>query len=598
MKPVGQNALNEAAWRIAGHLYWLMAVLTGVWALARGGPFDLYVGAWIVGCCVGGLMPRVLPWRRHPEVVNWLHIGCATVVQAVFVPFWSDYPPHLICPAYGAIFVAATAKRRWILIQMAPAVVVLGIVTSADAGTRAAVADTMLYGVGWATVGLISAWMRSVIDDAMRDLVISEQEQLELRHDEVQAIVDSLPLAISWKDTAGRFLGANTVAKANLRGWGAQEFLGLRLAEFAFDGQVAGLDELDALDRQAMSQSKALTEEVNLRSGANTHQAVTAVCRYTAAPYVVRGEQLGVVTSGEDVTETREMERALATQGRMESIGQLAAGVAHEINTPVQFVSDNTEFLSTSIEDLVDANRKLAELAGVHDADAVERIQRDADIDFVSEEAPNAVVQCLEGLARVARIVRALKEFSHPGDEIEETDLNTIISSTVDVSSNEWKYVADVELDLDDELPPVPCSQGRLKQVVLNMIVNASHAIEDTDPGEEKGRITVATGVIDGHARISIADTGAGMEPHVQERIFDQFFTTKKVGRGTGQGLSLAWDVVQAHQGSITVDSTPGAGTTFTILLPLTARPMDAEADGGVGRRAMVETAATAIGDA
>ncbi|MEM9614696.1 MAG: ATP-binding protein [Actinomycetota bacterium] len=574
----------------------MMAVLTALWTVARGGPYNFYVLAWIVGCCFGGLMPRILPWDRHPELVNWLHIGCATVVQAVFVPFWSDYPPHLICPAYGAIFVAATAKRHWILIQMAPAVVVLAVVTSADAGLRTAVADTLLYGVGWATVGLVSAWMRSVIDTTMAEMVTKEQEQLEIRHEEVQAIVDSLPLAISWKDTHGRFLGANTLAQSNLRTLDADSFIGRTMMELAPEDLVAGFRDFDALEQQAIARSKAITEELSLRNAAlNGGNVITF--RYTAAPYVVRGEQLGVVTTGEDVTETREMERALATQGRMESIGQLAAGVAHEINTPVQFVSDNTEFLSTSIEDLIGANQKLAELAAVHDGDAVARIQDEADIEFVSEEAPNAIGQCLEGLARVARIVRALKEFSHPGDDIEETDINKVITSTVDISSNEWKYVADLELELDDDLPPVPCSQGRLKQVVLNMIVNAAHAIEDADPGEGKGRITVATSLAGDHARISISDSGIGMEPHVKERIFDQFFTTKKVGRGTGQGLSLAWDVVQAHNGSISVDSTLGQGTTFNILLPLTAPKPDDDATDTAIDGVVESTPTMTVGD-
>ncbi len=215
------------------------------------------------------------------------------------------------------------------------------------------------------------------------------------------------------------------------------------------------------------------------------------------------------------------------------------------------------------------ATARLAELAAAHDGDAVRRVQDEADIDFISDEAPQAIDQCLEGLARVARIVGALKEFSHPSDDIEETDLNRVITSTVDVSRNEWKYVADLDLDLDPDLPPVRCSQGRLKQVVLNMIVNAAHAIEDRHGGRIKGRITVATSIVDDHAQIMLGDDGIGMEPHVRDRIFDQFYTTKDVGRGTGQGLSLAWDVVQAHNGSIAVDSTPGRGTTFTIRLPL-----------------------------
>ncbi|MEM9135100.1 MAG: ATP-binding protein [Actinomycetota bacterium] len=387
----------------------------------------------------------------------------------------------------------------------------------------------------------------------------------EVNHqrEEAQAIVDCLPVEIAWKDTDHRLIGVNSQQRQQIESWEADEIVGRRVAELAPDRGKATWQALEELEQKAMDQVKVQREEYQLWSD---DQARTV--RYSSAPLVLGREQIGVVTYGEDVTEAREMERALATSGRMESIGQLAAGVAHEINTPVQFVSDNTEFLTTTFQELIDVANALAEVANSHDRDEVTRILQQADLDFLVEEVPLALSQSREGLVRVAEIVRALKDFSHPGDEVGETDLNRVIESTAAVSRNEWKYVADLELDLGDDLPPVQCSEGRLKQVILNLIVNAAHAIEDSH-GDDKGCITVATRLIGDRVEISVGDDGAGMEAHVRERIFDQFFTTKDVGRGTGQGLSLAWDVIQSHNGSIEVESAVGDGTTFTIRLPL-----------------------------
>ena len=167
-----------------------------------------------------------------------------------------------------------------------------------------------------------------------------------------------------------------------------------------------------------------------------------------------------------------------------------------------------------------------------------------------------------------------MKDFSHPGVETTDADLNRIIESTVSIARNEWKYVADLELDLCPALPAVPCSEGQIKQVVLNMTVNAAHAITDRYGSDAKGTITISTAAVDGEAEIRIADDGQGMTPEVQARIFDQFFTTKTVGAGTGQGLSLAWDVIKGHGGTIRVESEVGQGTTFVVTLPLESQMM------------------------
>lgn len=272
----------------------------------------------------------------------------------------------------------------------------------------------------------------------------------------------------------------------------------------------------------------------------------------------------------EAVESLRSTQARLLQAQKLESIGQLAAGVAHEINTPVQYVSDNTTFLAESFADLTTTIGKLTELANTHDPDAVESLVADTDLDFLCDEIPRALNQSMDGLKHVAEIVRAMKDFSHPGAEVAAADLNKVIRSTATVSRNEWRYVADVDFELDESLPPVTCNEGQIKQVVLNMIVNAAHAISDVVAEGESGRITVGSAVRGDRVEISIQDTGCGMTNEVRERIFDQFFTTKEVGRGTGQGLAMARDIiVVSHGGEIEVESTPGEGTTFTLLIPI-----------------------------
>jgi signal transduction histidine kinase len=205
-------------------------------------------------------------------------------------------------------------------------------------------------------------------------------------------------------------------------------------------------------------------------------------------------------------------------------------------------------------------------------ADELEEIVRQADIDYLRDEVPKAIHQLAEGVEHVARIVRAMKEFSHPGP-IEKTplDLRRAIESTVLVSKNEWKYVADVTTDFDPELPPVPCVAGEFNQVMLNLIVNAAHAIGDVVNGSGgKGTIQVSTRRQGAWAEIRVRDTGIGIPEAIQPKVFDPFFTTKQVGKGTGQGLSIAHGViVKKHGGRLSFDTQCGAGTTFLIELPL-----------------------------
>ncbi len=277
-----------------------------------------------------------------------------------------------------------------------------------------------------------------------------------------------------------------------------------------------------------------------------------------------------------DVTESRALARQLASARKLESIGQLAAGIAHEVNTPAQYVGDNLRFLQDSFTEL---DALLARLEAIRDAPdpraALASAMAGTELDFLRAEIPGALAQSIEGIDRVSHIVKAMKEFSHPAEDKTPVDLNRAIASTITVATNEWKYVADVETDFDADLPLVSCLPGEFNQVVLNMLVNAAHAIGDVvgDGARGKGTIRVATRRVGEMAEIRIGDTGGGIPEAIRERIFDPFFTTKEVGKGTGQGLSIAFDViVNKHGGRIDVESTVGEGTTFIIRLPLEAR--------------------------
>ena len=292
------------------------------------------------------------------------------------------------------------------------------------------------------------------------------------------------------------------------------------------------------------------------------------------------GRLTGFVCVAQDITERRILETQLRQAQKLESIGQLAAGIAHEINTPTQFVSDNTRFLIDAFGDLLTYLKKTAGLIEVAQNETVSpqiieetrAAMEEADMDYLSEEIPRALEDSMEGLERVTKIVRAMKEFSHPTVEKGATDINRAIESTITVAKNEWKYVADVVTDFDPSLPLVPCLKGEFNQVILNILVNAAHAIADvTGSGsDDKGTITVRTRHDDQWVETRITDTGPGIPEEIKMKVFDHFFTTKEVGKGTGQGLSIAHNVVvNKHGGTISVDSAVGQGACFVVRLPI-----------------------------
>jgi PAS domain S-box-containing protein len=415
-----------------------------------------------------------------------------------------------------------------------------------------------------------------------QDVTAWKNAEKELREtkDYLNKIINCIADPVFVKDRQLRFVHVND-AMCAFSGQGRNQMLGMTVDQWLPREQADSIKEQE--DSVFKSGEECIVEEeVNARQ--NEKRTVMTRKALLTTKY---GEKqiVGVIRDITNMKLAEEQRQQLQSQlhqaQRLEAIGQLAAGIAHEINTPTQYVSDNTRFLRDAFSDLVKVmesyGRLLQECRGGHIdpaliADVDEAIAT-ADLEYLSSEIPNAIRQSLEGLDRVATIVRAMKEFSHPGGEDKQTiDLNHAIENTVTVCRNEWKYVAEMALDLDSTLPLVPCLPGDFNQVILNLIVNAAHAIADAINGDEthKGTISISTRHDGGWAEIRIGDTGTGIPEKHRPKIFTPFFTTKEVGRGTGQGLAICRSVVVGkHGGTIDFETELGKGTVFIIRLPL-----------------------------
>ena len=307
-------------------------------------------------------------------------------------------------------------------------------------------------------------------------------------------------------------------------------------------------------------------------------QVLTRV--YPKALFDQAGELIGYQALITDITEQRILEAQMLQAQKLEAIGQLAAGIAHEINTPTQYVADNTRFFQKSLEGLAAVIRSYGRLrqqverAGGHQEILAEldEVLSETGLDYLMGELPLALKETMEGLEHISRIVKSVKEFAHPGHEnLTPLDINAAVQNTITVARNEWKYVAEMEAELDPDLPLVPCYPGQLNQVILNLVVNAAQALaEKVGDSGKKGVIKVTTRKARGMAEIQVGDNGPGIPDEIRERVFDPFFTTKAPGKGTGQGLAIAHRViVEKHKGEISLTSRQGEGATFSIRLPL-----------------------------
>lgn len=401
----------------------------------------------------------------------------------------------------------------------------------------------------------------------------------------LRSVLASMLNAVLTLDERGVIRSVNH-ATALLLGYGEQELVGRPIAfviparHLGPDGSAAG-DVLAALlhadEEQIWTSKEGRAIPVQLSTSVVLGEA---------------GEILGAACVVVDLTQRKMLEANLRHAQKMEAVGTLAAGVAHEINTPIQYVTDTVQYL----RDAVATTREVLELYRGQARELAlacgrpellnewEQHEVAADLDYMLEEIPTSFDRALEGAGRIATIVRAMKDFAHPGHrEMALADVNRALSGTLVVARNEYKYVAEVSADLGD-VPPVLCHVGDLGQVFLNLLVNASHAIADMvkDSGQ-LGRISIRTWFIPagaegdvggaggrGSVAIEISDSGAGIPDSIAHRVYDPFFTTKDVGKGTGQGLAIARSViVDRHHGRIGFTSRQGKGTTFLITLPV-----------------------------
>jgi len=370
-------------------------------------------------------------------------------------------------------------------------------------------------------------------------------------------------------DGDGVIAGWNTAAQA-LLGWSAQEALG---RDFA-DAMVAPTHHRAHAQQMSRLAAGLPVEPVELALRHRDGGQVWADARAGRPPAGGWAAHVFLTDIADRKTRTAEGEQ----ESKLESLGRLSAGLAHEINSPIQFVGDNARFLEEAYQELirvVEVYRGLldscAPISWTERQERVREAEASIDFDYLETEIPSAVAQTLDGIERVATIVRAMKTFSHPGHQEQvRADLNEALEATLTVARHQVKEVADIELDLGT-LPSVRCNVADLNQVFLNLIVNAADAIEETG---RRGTIGVTTRLDGDEVVIAISDTGRGIPDDIRSKIFDPFFTTKEVGRGSGQGLPLARGVIhEGHGGTLTLDTTPGAGSAFTIRLPIDGKP-------------------------
>ena len=383
----------------------------------------------------------------------------------------------------------------------------------------------------------------------------------------LRTMIDLIPAFIYAKDAQSRFTAANKLVATRMGATPDQligktdfDFFPREMAEKFFNDEQALLKSgKPLLDCEEVVHDKTSgTDRIILTSKVPLHDEA--------------GNLTGVVGTGYDITERKAAEERMASSERHESIGRLAAGVAHEINTPIQYLSDSVSFINEGVQEL------LAHFDELHDS-LTPKPAPDDDIEYLRAELPPALARVADGLTRIAEIVRSMKDFAHADQhEMSAVDLNRAVNSTLVVARSEYSAFADIETDFAP-LPLVTCHGGQINQVLLNLIVNSSDAIADVVKAQGgRGKISVRTRHEGEHVVISLTDTGGGIPESVRARIFDPFFSTKEVGRGTGQGLAIVRNViVKGHSGKLDFETEVGKGTTFIIRLPIA--PLDAATD-------------------
>lgn len=420
--------------------------------------------------------------------------------------------------------------------------------------------------------------------DGLEDEVARQTCELEAAKQRAQTLVEAIDRVQGRIEFApsGEILDANQNL-ADMFGYTVEELIGVHHRAVVSD-EIANSEEY--------KQFWDLLRAGEFHSGEFERVAKDGSERWIYGTYSpIRDDQgniCRIVKYAIDHTERRMLEDQLGRAQKLESIGQLAAGIAHEINTPMQYVNDNIEFLSEWSDKLfmvVDNYRAMLDdndspKSWLERKQEMEELTESCLFDRIRLQVPAAIEESREGVKRTVDIVRAMKDFSHPGArERKSACLNDLIQSTVAISRNRWKYAAEMQLELDPDLPLVPMFTSEINQVLLNLIVNAGDAIAEKNEGADDalGNITVRSGADENWVIVEVEDDGCGIPEAIQQKIFDPFFTTKDPGKGTGQGLSITHNVVVLqHAGVIEIDSSPGAGTKFTVKLPRNPEVLDA----------------------
>jgi len=402
---------------------------------------------------------------------------------------------------------------------------------------------------------------------------------------EIEQLISSLPAVIIGLSNANDIVLWNTKAE-DVLGIAARDVIGMHMSQCGIEWDWDKI--ADGIIQSRYNKAPIQVDDIEFRRADGDKRFLGI----TVSPLNGNtGSDIAMTIIGADITDRKKVQSQLQQSHKMEAIGQLAAGIAHEINTPVQFVGDNTRFFQDAFDDLIRIIKnqqealEAAKTNSLNDevAAKTEQLIEEIDLEYLEEEIPVAVQHSLKGVDRIAKIVQAMKIFAHPGMVTKEAvNLNEEIEKTITITRNEWKYVAELKTDFDETLPPVPCFRAEFNQVILNMIVNAAHAIaeKNRDNPSQKGAIQIRTVYAGDQAKISISDSGAGIPENIRDKIFDLFFTTKEPGKGTGQGLAISHAViVEKHQGSLNLETREGQGTTFIIGLPLKADAAENESN-------------------
>ena len=395
---------------------------------------------------------------------------------------------------------------------------------------------------------------------------------LDAERTRMRLLFEQAPVGMVRSDVGGPITEVNETFSRML-GYAPEDMVGREQTTFVHpDERSAAAAALASLRTLAGGAYYATARRGRHKSGESIHSIISVSVARDA-----EGTPLFLVAVIEDVTEKRRLEMELRHAQKLESVGILAAGIAHEINTPIQFVGDNAEFLRTGFMDLLalcDRYRGLLGRMQAHmsaeDREDLSDAESEADFTYLRENAPAAFASTMDGVERVANIVKAMKTFARQdGPGKAPADINLAVHSTLTVARNELKYVADVETAMAP-LPNLMCNVGDLNQVFLNLLLNAAAAVRDA-VGSSGGRGTIRVRTLQEGAAIvvTVSDSGTGIPEHIRSRIFEPFFTTKEVGRGSGQGLAISRAVVERHGGALTFDTEMGVGTTFYVRLPM-----------------------------